>query len=307
MGKLVLGVALAISIILNVYLYTTYPKVRRATLVNKYPYLGRRVLTENSNDILLNFLNLRQDIQDTTAPYKDTFGMYFEYLPTGVSIGVNSNTDFHAASLFKLPVVMAYYHQLERLKTRDDPTVTLQQSDLDSEFGNLYKKGPGYKIKLSDAVKLALTESDNTAIKLIVPRITQDDFNHVYEALDVTLTTDPNGAIISTRGYSSILKALYFSSVLTQDDSQYLLSLLTKTKFVDKIPAGVPDNVSVAHKIGVYNKNGKDEAYMDCGIVYLTQRPYMLCMISQSDEQTARDRMQQMSQKIYNYVSNAQH
>ena len=307
MVKIVLAIALTISVILNAFLYNNYPKVKSTILVNQYPYLSKRILADSTNDILLNFLNLRQDIQTTTDPYGDSFGMYFEYLPTGTSIGVNSTVDFHEASLFKIPVVMAYFHQLERLKTRDDPVITLQKSDLDSQFGNLYKKGAGYKIKLSDAVKLAITDSDNTAIKLVVPRITQDDFDHVYQALDLTLTTDKNGAILNPRGYSSILKALYFSSVLSLNDSEYILNLMTKTKFVDKIPAGVPDNIPIAHKIGVYNKDGKDEGYMDCGIVFVPNRPYILCMISQSDEQTARERMQQISRKIYNYVSNVAH
>lgn len=271
---------------------------------NQYPFLAKRIFNENFSDIILNFLDLRTDIKNITEPFGDSFSMYFEYLPTGTNININASKEFHAASLFKLPVIMAYYHQQERLKQREDPVITLQQSDLDSEFGDLYKKGVGYKIKLSDAVKLALEESDNTAIKLIVPRITQEDFENVYQSLDIDLNTDKNGAIITTKGYASILKALYFSSVLEKEDSEYILNLLTKTKFIDKLPAGVPDNILVAHKIGVFNKNkDEDEAFMDCGIVYIPNRPYSLCILSRSDEQTARERMAEISRKVYDYVS----
>lgn len=273
----------------------------------QFPFLAKRIFNENFSDIILNFLDLRNDIKSITAPFGDSFSMYFEYLPTGTSININATDEFHAASLFKLPVVMAYYHQQERLKLREDPIITLQQSDLDSEFGDLYKKGAGYKIRLSNAVKLALQESDNTAIKLVVPRITQDDFENIYQSLDIDLNTDKNGAILTTKGYASILKALYFSSVLTKQDSENILNLLTKTKFVDKLPSGVPENIPVAHKIGVFNKNkDEDEAFMDCGIVYVPNRPYSLCMLSRSDEQTARERMANISRKIYDYISSTE-
>ncbi len=304
-------VVLAISVFLNIFLFlksTSYSKKESGgtsvELQKKYPLLAKRIFNENFNDILLNFLELRSDLRAATKPWGDNFSLYFEYLPTGTSININGTKEFYQASLFKLPVTMAYYHQLERLKEREDKTVEIREIDIDKEFGDLWKKGVGYRLKMSEAIRLALTESDNTAIKLVVPRITEDDFNAVYEALDIDLHADGSGSVITTKGYSSILKALYFSSVLEEEDSQHILDLLTKTKFVDKLPAGVPHDVLVAHKIGVFNKEeGDGEAFMDCGIVYVPNRPYSLCMYSQSDEQTARERMKKISRIVYDYVS----
>jgi beta-lactamase class A len=268
-----------------------------------YPLLSKRILREFRQDILLNFLDLRSDLRATVAPWEHEFSFYFEYLPTGSSIGVNEKDEFYAASLFKLPVVMAHYYQLERLKSTEDPVLTIGPEHIDKEFGDLWKKGVGYSLKASEAISLALRESDNTAIKLIVSKITEQDFEKVYESLDIELTTDNNGAKLTTKGYSSILKALYFSSILDKENSQKILDMLTETRFIDKLPAGVPENIPVAHKIGVFNKEGKDEAYMDCGIVYIPQRPYVLCMLSKSNEQIAREKMQLISQKVYDFVS----
>lgn len=276
-------------------------------LNKQYPFLAKRIFNENFSDIILNFLDLRTDLKSTVAPWGNSFSFYFEYLPTGTSIGVNEKDEFYAASLFKVPVVMAYYHQLEKQKSKEDPVLTIREQDIDKEFGNLWKKGVGYKIRMSEAIKLALRESDNTAIKLIVPKITEDDFRHVYEALDIDLVSDGNGARLTAKGYASILKALFFSSALTENYSQEILKHLSKTIFVDKLPAGVPQNIAVAHKIGVFNKNkDQDEAFMDCGIVYVPNRRYILCMLSVSDEQTARERMANISRKIYNYVSSTE-
>lgn len=269
----------------------------------KYPLLATRVLLENPVDVLVSFLPLRNNLRNETAPWGDGFGMYFEYLPTGTSININGLSEFHAASLFKTPVVMAYFRTRERLNKTDDPTVSLRPEDLDSQFGDLWKKGAGYKIKLSEAVRLALEESDNTAARILVPFIGSVDFEAVYQGLDINLNVDKSGAILTAKSYSSIFKALYFSSVLNKDDSQLVLNYMTKSKFPDKLQAGVPLNVTVSHKIGDFVDKDGNEAFTDCGIVYVPRRPYLLCMVSRTDEQTARGRMQDISKMIYDFVS----
>lgn len=274
------------------------------TLYSRYPLLSKRVLLEFKQDILINFLGLRKEMNDQLSPYGDTFGVYFEYLPTGSSINVNGSLEFNAASLFKLPVVMAYVRSQERLGLTNDPEVTIQPSQIDKEFGDLWKKGAGYKIKMSDAIRLALENSDNTAAKVIADNVTDDDFAQVYQNLDISLQTDNKGAILTAKNYTSVLKALYFSSVLDRGDSEKILELLTKTKFSDKLVSGVPFGIKVAHKIGNFiDTKDKMEAFTDCGIVYIPKRPYALCMVSKTDANIARERMQLLSKTIYDFVS----
>src|SRR5664279_2502294 len=119
----------------------------------RYPFISTRILQGSMTDITLNFLGLRQKLQSEVAPYDDSFALYFEYLPTGTTIGINENSEFTAASLLKVPVVMAYYYKKERLGLTDDPIVTIKKSELNSQFGDLYKRGAGAQINLGDAVK----------------------------------------------------------------------------------------------------------------------------------------------------------
>lgn len=268
-------------------------------LEEKYPLLSKRILTEYPNDILINFLPLRKQTRDEVAPYEDSFAMYFEYLPTGTSIGINEKAEFSAVSLFKIPVIMAYYRKKERLDLKDDPVVTVRENQLNKEFGSLWQKGAGAQVSIDEAVHRAIIDSDNTAIQLVADQVQQEDFDYVYEGLDIDLKLQEDTAIITAKHFSSILKALFFSSILTHQHSQYILDLMTKTKFRDKLPAGVPENIPVAHKIGVLRK----DMYMDCGIVYVPRRPYSLCMISVSNENVARERMKKISKTVFDYIS----
>jgi beta-lactamase class A len=235
-------------------------------------------------------------------PFGTTFALYFEYLPTGTTIGINGDNKFTAESLLKVPVVMAYFYKKETMGIKSDPTVAILPSELNSQFGNLYKKGAGYNINLSDAVKLALQQSDNTASLIIADQILESDFQFVYDGLDIPEMVIGKSPIITAEENVSVLKALYVGSVLTNTDSEYILSLLTKTDFNDMLPSGVPANIPIAHKIGVVN----GQLYADCGIVYYPNRPYVLCMVSHSDYKTARSRLHTISQLVYTYISSLQ-
>jgi beta-lactamase class A len=266
--------------------------------------LAKRVLIPGYHDILINFLPLRQNLQAKVKPYGDSFAFYFQYLPTGVSIGVNSANEFDAASLLKVPFVMAYYHQKERSELINDNTqVAITQIYLDKEFGNLWQRGIGAKVSLGEAVKLSLVESDNTAFHLLADQTSMDDLNAVYEGLDINFDDVSGRLYISAKDYSSIFQALYFSSVLTKKDSEEILTYLTETIFHDKLPGPLPKDIKVAHKIGVYSNKS---IFQDCGIVYAPDRPYLLCMISKSTDAEATRRMNDISKTIYDYVSTVQ-
>lgn len=266
-----------------------------------YPFLSKRILQEEQNDILINFLDLRRQLRAMVAPYQDTFAFYFEYLPTGTSIGVNEKIEFSAASLIKVPIVMAYYHFKERTGLTVDKTVKITQDQIDRGFGELWKKGEGAEISLEEAARLSLVESDNTAVVVLAGNTPMEDFDAVYEGLDIDLTVESEETIITVKQYASVLKALYFSSVLGKDSSQKILELLTYSSFHDKLVAGIPQGVTVANKFGVLG----NELFQDCGIVYVPRRPYVLCMVSHSNEDEARIRMKDVSAAIYDFVSSS--
>ncbi|MCX6792023.1 MAG: class A beta-lactamase-related serine hydrolase [Candidatus Gottesmanbacteria bacterium] len=295
-----LAFCLLVSVGTNVYFFAQNLRSSEFEKSKKtFSYLSPRVLSDNNNDILIDFLPLRTKLHELTQDYDMTFAYQFEYLPTGNSLGLNEDVKFSAASLIKLPVVMAYYHQKERLKQSEDPTVTIAPDDIDKGYGDLWTKGAGAPVNLLDAVRLSLTASDNTAIMMIAHRVEKKDFDAVYEGLDIDFQQVGNEVIITVQQYAYILKSLYFSSVLTQKDSQAILTMLTQTDFRDKLVAGVPAGIMVAHKTGQL----ADQLFQDCGIVFLPKRPYILCMVSKSDEQSTARRMKDLSKTIYDYVS----
>lgn len=265
-------------------------------------------------DRLINFVDLRKELEEYSD--KDDFkkGVFFEYLPSGVSIGIDDALPFASASLLKVPLVMQIYKHIEDGSIKRTDILEIRQNNIDRGFGTLWKRGIGTEITVAEAIKYALIESDNTAKSLLFGALPEGSIDEVFDALDIPKKLESDEAVISAFHYSSILRSLYLSSYLSPASSQEILTLMSQSKYNDKLVAGVPKGTKVAHKIGVYENDtdGVPETteddvtvYSDCGIIYAPNRPFMLCIFIQSPEEEARVFMKGAAELTYKYVHNA--
>lgn len=298
---------IAISITLNILFAVRTYFVSGAS----FPFLSPRIFVQNPNDTIINFTDLRTQLRSFVETQKDFHaGVYFEYLPSGVSIGVNEKENFISASLIKVPFIMGIYKLMEEGALREDTVITLKKEDLDPHFGNLWKQGEGARLTVREAIRLTLAESDNTAALALDHFAKDDPIREVYNTLDIPIDWSGNQPAVSPKNYSSIFRCLYLSCLLSYKSSQDILHQLTQTIFTDGLPAGVPKGVPFAHKIGMYDSptSGK-RVRLDCGIAYPPKRPYILCVLGEAEkgnEYLITDFTRQVSGLIYRYVANAE-
>ncbi len=276
---------------------------------DRYPLLSPRIFIQNRNDIIINFTDLRSELNAFVSAQKNMrTGVYFEYLPSGVSIGVNATDEFISASLIKVPFIMGIYKMIETGQLTKDTVITLKKEDLDPNFGSLWKRGEGATLTVDEAMQLTLRESDNTAALALDHFSSADPIRKIYDALDIPVDWSSDQPVVSPKNYSSVFRCLYLSCYLSYEGSQKILTFLTDTIFHDGIPAGVPASVPVAHKIGIYDSpNSGKRVRLDCGIVYVPKRPYILCILGEAEkgqEQRISDFAREVSGQIYRFVEN---
>jgi len=190
-----------------------------------------------------------------------------------------------------------------------DQSYTLDQLDLDSNFGQLYKAGPDNSFTLRELLQIMLENSDNTAMNALLKvtrLIGQDDaFSDVYDFMGwgpAELGKTPTYNQINLKTLSNMFVALYNAKYDDPADSQMILSYLDDSTFNDQIVAGVPADIPVAHKFGV---DAADKTYSDCGIVYAPNRNFLLCLGSiGGDQKAANAFMKEISSAAYAYVIN---
>lgn len=279
---------------------------------SKYPFLAKRLFAENQNDIVINFNPLRESLRAYPAANGLNMGIYFEYLPSGTSIGVNEKEIFFSASLIKIPVVMRTYRLIEEGSLRADQEVTVEQKFIDKNFGTLWEKGPGAKVTVNELIVKTLTESDSTAYNILGDitqshekteggtRLTSD----VYNYLDIPFDRIGNQYGISPKAFGSVLRSLYLSAYLPYQTSNHILELMSQSTFKKWLPEPIPQDVKVAHKYGVYVGDISAQlVHSDCGIVYYPKRPYLLCvMINTGDKMVAEQNIRAVSKLAFDFV-----
>ncbi|MFH0969030.1 MAG: serine hydrolase [Patescibacteria group bacterium] len=274
----------------------------------KYPLLSKRIFATNPNDIVINFIPLREALNEYVGKQEDKVGVYFEYLPSGISIGVNDREEVKLASLSKVPLVMSIFKKIEQGKLSLNDILVVKKENLDQEFGTLWEKGEGTNLSVEELVRLSLAESDNTAYYTLSDQLTGQEIDEVYKNLDIPMNQEEKDSkvypLVSPKNYSSIFRSLYLSSFLSEENSNRILEILTKTAFKDKIPAGVPENISIAHKVGVFaQEDTSQDVFIDCGIVYVPERPYILCVFVLDTDKKAQEHIALISKMVYSYLT----
>lgn len=282
----------------------------------KYPYLNKTKIYELGKHYIINFSDLKKSLTAIQKKYPQKTFMYFDYLNNGSWVGLGERDEFTAASLVKVPLAMAVYKAIEDGRLTPAQSYTLDELDLDSDFGDLYKVGPDNSFTIEELAHIMLGQSDNTARTALYKALSRigitDPLADVYSSLGWEFAppllsgnqnTDPNYYnAISLKVLSNMFLALYNATYVNLDHSQKILGFLASTAFNDKIRAGVPDDVPVAHKIGTA---GMENTFSDCGIVYALNRHYILCAGSSgADEKTAAAFMAEASAAAYKFVIN---
>lgn len=209
--------------------------------------------------------------------------VYFRSLNNGPWFGVNEKADFSPASLLKLPVMMAYYkeaeHDLSLLNEEiqfDGDGIVLEQN---ITSGRTLEKGKKYSVE--DLISYMITDSDNSSLELLEKRMGEKKINQVTYDLGITTAAETTPEdYMSVKEYSALFRVLYNASYLNHVYSEKALAILSKSTFNQGLVSGIPREVRVAHKMGERELQNGIRQLHDCGIVYLENHPYLLCIMT---------------------------
>lgn len=236
--------------------------------------------------------------------------IYYRDLANGPWLSINTGEYFSPASLIKVPVMMAYYKEAEK-----DPSI-LEKKIINTKSFDYSQQNitPTQTLEIDkeytidDLIDRMIIYSDNAAYELLLDHIDNIKIYQVYTDLDVDISKakdDPNGNIITVKDYASFFRILFNASYLNQDMSEKALKLLSQSQYRDGLVAGIPENIVIAHKFGERQfLPSKEKQLHDCGIVYLSQKPYLLCVMSRgNDFGQIANFIKQISKTVYNEVS----
>ncbi len=246
-------------------------------------------------DFTPDYTDLVIELQAAMENMEGTYGIDFRDLESGVGATIRARDPFFAASTIKLPVVLYVTEQIIAGQAKWSDTVTYLPADYEG-IGVVHFSPFGTRFTLRDLVHYCVRYSCNDGVNMLIRWSGKETLQEYWRGLGANVVLDKEN-LSSAHSMSQYLERL-IQIAEESEDGKWLLGQFMNTLPGDRIPALLPDDVDVAHKIG--NWPG---SLNDVGIVYHKERPFILSVLSADvpDYGTGVNQVAKLAKIVYDY------
>lgn len=227
-------------------------------------------------------------------------GLAYIDLASGDTLFVNADTNFHAASTMKVPVMIELFRRANTGSFRMDQGLLLVNQFASLVDGSPYTLDPGSdsdstlyhrigeRVRVDTLLRLMITRSSNFATNTLITLVGADAVTSTMRSLGAQRIQVLRGVedgkafekglnnTTTARDLGLILRAIEEGRAAPPAATREMLGILLSQEFNEKIPAGLPPGTRVAHKTGEITAVSHDAA-----IVYPPGRkPYVLVVLT---------------------------
>ena len=259
--------------------------------------------TAQSRDSILDKIQARIQLEPGAQ-----VGLAYIDLGSGDTLFLNADISFHAASTMKVPVMIELFRRAstgsfgmsQRLMVVNqfasivDGSAYALDPKSDSDTTLYYRVGD--RVPIDTLLRLMITRSSNLATNMLISLVGAEEVNRTMRSLGAQRIQVLRGVedgkafdkgLINTttaRDLAIILRAIEEGRASSPEATSEMRQILLAQEFNEKIPAGLPAGVRVAHKTGEITAHSHDAA-----IVYPPGRkPYVLVVLTRGIQDGAR-------------------
>lgn len=133
-------------------------------------------------------MSLQAAIEKQAEDFKGTLGVSVKHLKTGETANINGDMVFPTASVFKIPVIVEFFRQVDAGKISLEQQVLLREQDKVPGSGILKELSEGLPVSYKDLLSLMMIVSDNTATDLVTEIVGFDNINATMRKLGLRET-----------------------------------------------------------------------------------------------------------------------
>jgi beta-lactamase class A len=246
---------------------------------------------------------LAQEVVRALGGVTGRIGVAIKDVNTGRGVLISPETEFPAASIFKLEVMYEVYKQRELGALSFDETLVFTQRHVDFDLGTL-DRGVGDPIQLAEALERMITISDNSSAVLLTDRVGALNVNRDLSGLGLEHTRLlADDLVTSPYDMLTFMEMLARGEGVSPQASREMLQLMARQRINDRIPRLLPAGTVVAHKTG--NLPG---VVNDVGLVSSPDTTFAIAVLI-SDTPTeglAAQAISEVAATAYRYFSAAQ-
>lgn len=252
----------------------------------------------------------KQSIQALIASTKGlTPGMFFLNLDTGAYLDLAGTSSFSAASTIKIPVLVAFFQDVDAGKIRLDEPLVMRPDLIGSGAGEMQYKTPGSRFSALETATKMITISDNTATNMLIDRLGgAAALNQRFQSWGLTTTVirnplpDLGGTnTTSPKDLATLMALVSQGNLVSLRSRDRLLDIMRHTVTNTLLPKGLGKGATIAHKTGDIGS-----VVGDAGLIDMPngQRYVAAMMVKRPhNDPSAKELIRQVSRQVYTNYS----
>jgi beta-lactamase class A len=253
---------------------------------------------------------LKASIQKLLPQYTGmSSGTFLIDLDSGNYVDLEGSSNFSAASTIKVPVLVAFFQDVDAGKIRLDEKLTIRKDLIGGGSGELQGYPPGTQFTALDVATKMITISDNTATNLLIDRLGGlSSLSQRFKSWGLSSTTltnllpDLQGRnTTSPKELASLLVRVSQGEFVSLKSRDRMLDIMRRTINNSQLPQGLGEGAMIAHKTGDIGKLIGDVGLVDMpngkryAIAVLVKCPF--------NDSRAYDLVQKISRLTYQHLS----
>ncbi|MDJ1184109.1 serine hydrolase [Roseofilum casamattae] len=237
-------------------------------------------------------------------------GIFILDLDTNNYVDLAGTTTIPAASTIKLPILLAFFQDVDAGKIRLDERLALTEDHIAGGSGDLQYDQIGSEYSALNVATWMMTASDNTATNMIIDRLGGlDKVNQRLSGWGLQQTVireklpdlDGNNTT-SARELAHLMAALHEGELVSLKSRDRILNIMGRTETSVLLEQGLGDDTQIAHKTGDIGEMLGDVGLIDLAngkryiAAVLVERPH--------NDYGAADLIGEISQATYQYLQN---
>ncbi|MBD2179666.1 serine hydrolase [Planktothrix sp. FACHB-1375] len=202
---------------------------------------------------------LRNAIQSLMTEYSQLAPAIFILdLDTGTYLDWKATSPLAAASTIKVPILVAFFQDVDAGKIRLDEELTLREEDRADGSGKMQYKQPGTKFRALETATQMIINSDNSATNMLIARLGGSQvLNQRFREWGLTATEirnklpDIEGTnTTSAKELATLMARVNQGQLVSLRSRDRLLDIMRRTVNNSLLPRGLGKEATIAHKTG---------------------------------------------------------
>ena len=198
--------------------------------------------------------------------------LYAKNLKTGEIIAIDSDTEVPTASVIKVPIMAALYHEIDRGRFTEAQLLPMQECDRRYGTGVMRDLTVGREFSVYELCRLMIVLSDNTATRMLFLLIGIDRINEIMREWGFAVTElrdqdwippDPREYAVSNAfELASLLVRLEAGTLLSLESTGACLEHLRAQQDHSQLPRWLPyheytEATGLHNELTIWNKTGQ--------------------------------------------------